>query len=73
MRTRVVPQIGQPVVVAFLAVRIEGTVVAVDPDRRGLEVATDEGEVIRFVLRRATGRFQADGQVGVNLYFRENR
>ena len=69
MRARVLPAVGQSVSVFFLAARAAGTIVAVDDDLRGLEVATADGELIRFVLQRTSGRFQSDGQLGARLYF----
>ena len=53
----------------FLAHRVGGVVVHVDEDSRGLEVATDEGEPVRFKLSRATGRFVAVGDSDAQLYF----
>lgn len=70
MYMRMKPRVGQSVTVVFFAAHTDGTVVAVDPDLRGLEVATEDGEVLRFVLQRATGRFQSGGQTGARLYFR---
>ena len=69
MRARVQPHVGQSVTVVFLAERVQGTVTAVDPDHRGLDVRTEEGELIRFTLQPTTGRFQSGGQFGPRLYF----
>jgi hypothetical protein len=69
MQPRALPRVGVSVVVFFLAGRVHGEVVAVDPDLRGLEVLTDEGEAIRFVLQRTTGKFQSEGQTGARLFF----
>jgi hypothetical protein len=59
--------------VVFLSARLPGEVVAVDPDLRGLEVLTEEGEKIRFKLQGATGRFQSEGSGGARLFFDEKR
>ncbi len=71
MDPRALPRVGAPVVVFFLAARVRGEVVAVDPDLRGLEVLTEEGETMRFKLQRTTGRFQSVGADGARLYFDE--
>jgi hypothetical protein len=73
MHPRALPRVGASVVVVFLAARVQGEVVAVDPDLRGLEVLTEEGELIRFKLRRTTGRFQSEGSSGAPLFFDEKR
>ncbi len=71
MQPRALPRVGVSVVVFFLAARVRGEVVAVDGDLRGLEVLTNEGETIRFVLQRTTGKFQSEGQTGARLFFDE--
>ncbi len=71
MQSRALPRVGVAVVVFFLAARVRGEVVAVDSDLRGLEVLTDEGDTIRFVLQLTTGKFQSDGQCGARLFFEE--
>lgn len=71
MVPRALPRVGASVTVFFLAARVCGEVVVVDPDQRGLEVLTDEGEAIRFTLQRTTGMFQSDGQTGARLFFDE--
>jgi hypothetical protein len=69
MYARALPYVGQPVMVSFLAARVHGTVVAVNPDLAGLDVLTEEDEVIKFLLQPTTGRFQAGGQSGARLFF----
>jgi hypothetical protein len=72
VRARAVPSVGESVVIIFLASRIGGIVERVDADLRGLEVVTDEGEVLRFALSRVTGRFLSDGQQwGARLFFED--
>jgi hypothetical protein len=58
------PHVGAEVTVAYLAVRIEGVVTAVDYDARRVIVATEDGQALAFGLSRATGTFLADGQQG---------
>ncbi len=69
MRARVIPRVGQTVMISFLAVKVHGIVERVDPDQLGLEVVTEEGEAIRFQLSRITGRFMSEAQTGARLYF----
>ncbi len=69
MQPRALPRVGASVVVFFLEARVHGEVVAVDGDLCGLEVLTDEGDTIRFVLQRTTGKFQSKGQTGARLFF----
>jgi len=71
MHPRALPRVGARVVVFFLAARVKGEVVGVDPDLRALEVLTEEGETMRFTLQRTTGRFQSVGTDGARLYFAE--
>ena len=67
---RVMPHVGDSVIVAFLAARIEGVVTGVDVDARRVAVATEDGQSLVFVLSRATGTFLADGQQsGARLLF----
>ena len=41
-----------------------------DEQQRSLDVVTDEGEMVRFALNRATGRYLSDGrQAGARLLF----
>jgi hypothetical protein len=71
MPLRVVPRVGHPVTIAFLAARIDGVVAGTDDERRSLSVLTDEGETVRFALNRATGRYLSEGrQSGARLLFR---
>ena len=59
------PFVGAPVVVAFLARRVDATIERVEDGGRRLVVVTEEGEVIAFALSLATGRFvQAGSPVG---------
>jgi hypothetical protein len=71
MHPRALPRVGASVVVFFLAARVRGEVVGVDADLRGLEVLTEDGEIIRFKLQRTTGRFQSERPTGSRLYFDE--
>jgi hypothetical protein len=63
------PQVGQQVVIAFLAERVPGTVEAVDPDARQLKVVTDHGDVLTFRLNTASGRFISIDPSRAKLYF----
>jgi hypothetical protein len=66
------PYVGDHVTVAFLAVRVEGEVTAVDYEARRVHVATEDGQDLVFGLSRATGTFLADGrQAGARLLFGE--
>jgi hypothetical protein len=69
MYERALPHLGQSVTVSFLAARVHGTVVAVDQGLDGLEVLTDEDELMRFELLPTTGRFHSGGQIGPRLFF----
>lgn len=69
VRLRAIPRVGGRVVVSFLATRVGGVVTQVDPDLRHLEVLTDDGDTLRFVLSRASGRFVAEGHSRARLYF----
>jgi hypothetical protein len=69
MYARALPYVGQSVTVSFLAARVHGTVVAVNADLAGLDVLTEEDDVIKFLLQPTTGRFQAAGQSGARLFF----
>jgi hypothetical protein len=69
MYARALPYVGQSVTVSFLGARVHGTVVAVKAGLGGLDVLTEEDEVIEFVLQPTTGRFQAGGQTGARLFF----
>lgn len=63
------PRVGARVLVAYLAVQVPGTVIAVDADRRGVDVELVDGERVRFELSRATGTFQAAGHTRARLLF----
>jgi hypothetical protein len=67
VRVRAQPIPGRRVEVVFLGHRCAGTVHAVDRDGRGVEVLTDDGELLRFELSRATASFH--GAEGARLYF----
>jgi hypothetical protein len=69
-RPRAMPQVGAPVTVVFLAVRVVGVVTGVEVEARRVDVATEDGQSLVFVLSRATGTFLADGQqTGARLLF----
>lgn len=68
-RLRAMPRVGASVQVAFLAVRMRGTVVALDDDLRGLEVQLSDGERVRFQLSQATGTFLAADSSRARLLF----
>ena len=55
------PQLGGAVLIDYLGSTVHGTVKAVDSDGRRLEVVTEEGTTLTFVLNRATAMFTADG------------
>jgi hypothetical protein len=64
------PRVGGSVRVDFLGASVRGTVRAMTPDGRRLEVTTEEGETLTFALSRATARFTAEGQqTGARLTF----
>lgn len=70
MAIRAVPRVGDHVTVAFLSAQIGGVVAGSDEQQRSLDVVTDEGEMVRFALNRATGRYLSDGrQAGARLLF----
>jgi hypothetical protein len=71
MRSRLVPSVGQRVLVAFLAARTRGSIERVDNDLHGLEVLTDDGERLRFELSRVTGTFTATDNSRARLFFDE--
>jgi hypothetical protein len=69
-RARVVPHVGAPVTVVFLAARIPGVVTRVEDEARRVLVLTEEGETVSFALSQATGTFLLDGrQSGARLLF----
>jgi hypothetical protein len=57
------------VIVAFLATAVNGSIVQVDADLRGLEVLTEDGERVRFELSAATGIFMATDHSRARLFF----
>ncbi len=70
MAIRALPNIGDPVTVAFLSAQVDGVVAGADADRRSVNVVTDDGETVSFALNRATGRWLSDGrQSGARLLF----
>ena len=56
---RRVPRAGGHVLVVFLDARLPGTVIAVTPDQREVEVELEGGERLRFRLMAATGTFRS--------------
>ncbi len=69
-RARVMPHVGAPVSVVFLAARIAGVVTRVEDQARRVLVLTEEGETVTFALSGATGTFLVDGrQSGARLLF----
>jgi hypothetical protein len=70
MRARGIPRIGASVTVVFLDGRTRGIVERAEADLRGVEVRTEDGELLTFRLSRATGRFTSEGrQSGARLLF----
>ena len=60
--TRELPRVGAHARIAHFGGSFEwGVVVAVHDDGRRLEVRSEEGEVLEFVLSPATARFVAAG------------
>ena len=71
MPLRAMPEIGAEVLLDFLGATLLGTVRAVAPGGRQLEVETEDGERLTFALNRATATFTADGlQTGARLRFK---
>ncbi len=66
---RATPRVGAPVLVAYLAVQMHGTVISVDEDLRGLEVELSDGERVSFRLSRATGTFLSVDSSRARLLF----
>ena len=67
---RVMPTVGAEVVIDHLGAAEPGTVQAVDPIARIVEVATGDGRTIAFALNPATATFTAGGgQTGARLRF----
>jgi len=66
------PTPGRPVAIDYLGTTVGGTVSQVADDGRRVEVVTDDGASLTFVLNRATATFTADGgQTGPRLRFPE--
>jgi len=64
------PTVGAEVLIDHLGATERGVVQRVDPEQRALIVATESGELQRFVLNRATARFTAGGALtGARLRF----
>jgi hypothetical protein len=60
--SRPVPRVGGQARLAHFGGGFErGTIVAVHEDGRRLQVRSDTGELLEFVLSPATGRFVCDG------------
>ncbi len=69
-RARMIPHVGDEVIVALLAARVAGVVMHVEDGARRLTVQTEDGQTMRFALSRATGTFLVDGQQsGARLLF----
>ena len=64
------PWVGGPVLIDFLSGTVPGTVSRVDEAGRRVEVVTEEGDPVTFMLNRATATFTADGgQTAARLRF----
>jgi hypothetical protein len=64
------PKIGGLVLVDYLGSTVAGMVAGVEGDGRRLEVETEDGATVTFVLNRATATFTAGGaQTGARLRF----
>jgi hypothetical protein len=67
---RAMPQVGGAVLVDFLGSSVAGVVRHVDVGRRRVEIVTETGEALTFMLNRATATFTTDGgQTGARLRF----
>lgn len=65
------PQVGREVLIDFLGSTVAGTVQQVEAGGRRLEVETEDGSRLTFILNGATATFTADGlQTGARLRFR---
>ncbi|HEY7933128.1 MAG TPA: hypothetical protein VID48_04815 [Solirubrobacteraceae bacterium] len=67
--SRLPPRLGAPVRVAHFGGQSEpGTILAIHENGRRLEIACESGELIEFVLNRASARFLArSGSTGPRL------
>jgi hypothetical protein len=65
------PFVGASVTVAYLARQVAGTVEEVGEGGRRLLVVTEEGQLVAFSLRPASGRFLEEGRAagGARLLF----
>ncbi len=64
------PHLGGRVLVDYLGATVGGTLSRVDDDGRRLEVLTEDGAALVFMLNRATATFTADGSpTGARLRF----
>jgi hypothetical protein len=61
MPLRAMPQVGGAVLVDYLGSTVPGTVRQIKGDGRQLEVVTEDGATLTFVLNRATAMFTAGG------------
>jgi hypothetical protein len=71
MKARAIPTVGGRVIVAFLATKVSGSIERVDTELRELEVLTDDGERLGFVLSPASGIFIACDHSRARLFFEE--
>jgi hypothetical protein len=64
------PVLGGSVLINYLGSTVRGTVKHIHGEGRRLEVETEEGATLTFMLNRATATFTADGgQTGPRLTF----
>lgn len=57
--SRIMPVVGGRALVIYLGARSDAVIDTVSEDGRRLEVLTDDGERLEFVLRLRTGRFHS--------------
>jgi hypothetical protein len=70
MALRKLPELGDEVRIEHLGSTVQGVVRALEPDRRRLEVVTEDGRAVIFALNPATATFTLDGrQSGARLRF----
>jgi hypothetical protein len=55
------PRLGGGVLIDYLGSTVPGTVREIGEDGRRLEVVTDDGATLTFMLNRATAMFTAGG------------
>ncbi len=68
------PIVGSEVSIDHLGSVEHAVVAAVDPDARSVQVTTEHGRRLTFVLNRATATFTTDGgQTGARLRFEPTR